>query len=154
MSDPLPPKKRPPEWSEAELIALGLPPELLDRVERAREEFLASGLTREEFSQRAMEKLEHLRELQEKAEEKLHQQRTGWTGPILAGFVGTALIEVLWSTARGHGSMKALASLVVTALTVAFTFDYDDLPPRKRLILGALIGGLIAILLSLGAQLS
>lgn len=147
MPDPVPTSARALSMSDAELMALGLAPKHLRRLKMIREEFQESGLTPEEFSRCIQERLE-------KAQEAVHQNKIGWSRPILAGAAGTWAVWALWETAHGEGSWPALLALLGTFAGVVTGFDSDDLPSQRRVIGGAAIGAAIAVLLLVAVQMA
>jgi hypothetical protein len=129
------------------MVARGVSPRRLKAVRRVYEEMLASGLTPQEFARRAVEK----------AEEAVHQNNIAWWRPVLVGLMAATTIESLWSLAFGSGSWASLFVSAGMFAALVSGFDDDDLPPRRRLILGPVIGAsgfglvLLAIRLAFGS---
>ena len=125
---------------------LDLPPELLARVERARAEQIASGLSPQEH-------LAHLEARVDAAHERMIARNEGWGTPIFAGFVLAMTCGIVWDmiTTRGHTSWGPLITVIGVGVGAYYQFDEDYPPPRHRVIGGVAIGrvlgglGLIAL---------
>lgn len=134
------PKKAEPTGEfppEVELLLRGFDHRMVARMRTMREEQIASGLSPQEFADK-------LRERAEKSQERADEVERGWGLPIVTGFIGAAVLGSIWGKVSGDVGWAPLISIVFTGIGIASQFDRENLPPRRRMIAGILIGVAVA----------